>query len=189
MRCLAEPIARSANREDGCTGRFWEGRFKCQALLDDAAVLSCMSYVDLNPVRAGIAPDLPSSMHTSVKRRIDAVLPPQPDEPLHAIAGSIIEPTPPARLVEYLAPVDWTGRSARPDQRGTIRSDAPPILDRLGLRPRQWQVQVLGTESRYWRAIGAADRLLEKAEAIRQRWLKGIGITRALQARLDASVA
>jgi len=84
--------------------------------------------------------------------------------------------------------VDWTGRSARPDKHGTIRGDTPPILDRLGLRPRQWQVQVLGTESRYWRAIGAANRLLEKAEAIGQRWLKGIGTTRALQARPAASL-
>ena len=52
MRQLAEHVAIRANREDKCTGRFWEGRFKSQPLLDEAAIIACSAYVDLNPVRA-----------------------------------------------------------------------------------------------------------------------------------------
>ncbi len=70
MRCLCEPIARRANKEDGVSGRFFEGRFKCQKLLDEAAILACSVYVDLNPVRAGIAETPEASPHTSAQERI-----------------------------------------------------------------------------------------------------------------------
>lgn len=70
MRVLNESIARQANAEDGVKGHFWEGRFKSQALLDEQALLAAMAYVDLNPIRAGMAETLEDSTHTSVAARL-----------------------------------------------------------------------------------------------------------------------
>ena len=163
MRSLNEPIARRANREDACTGRFWEGRYRCQALLDEAALLACMSYVDLNPIRAGIAYSLETSMHTSAMQRIAAVNADtvSADTALDAVCSS--RRSSPLSLITdaYLELIDWTARLVRPDKRGAIAASTPPILRRLGLHESQWTHQVLGIESRYYRAIGHVDALIE----------------------------
>ena len=70
MKCLCEPIAKRANQEDEVRGHFWESRYKAQPLLDEMAIAACMSYVDLNPVRAGIADSPETSDFSSVQARI-----------------------------------------------------------------------------------------------------------------------
>ena len=169
MRCLSEPIARRANGEDCCTGRFWEGRFKCQALLDDAAVLGCMTYVDLNPVRAGAAPDLRTSHHTSIQRRLQSRSPDHSSS-IEPVAGPAMIGFLPMTEEAYIRLVDWTGRQLHPAKRGVIAAEAPPPLPR-GLDEKTWKRQVRGIESRYFRAIGSAESLRDKARAIGQRWL------------------
>jgi len=72
MGRLNESIARAANKEDEVKGRFWESRFKCQALLDGAATAACMVYADLNPIRAGLAATPEESDFTSIQERIRA---------------------------------------------------------------------------------------------------------------------
>ncbi|MEM7477947.1 MAG: hypothetical protein AAF483_23415 [Planctomycetota bacterium] len=72
MRALCEPVARLANKEDQCTGRFWEGRFKAQRITDEAGLLACSMYVDLNPIRAAMAESPEQARHTSAYDRIQS---------------------------------------------------------------------------------------------------------------------
>lgn len=73
MRMVAEPVARQANREEETSGRFWQGRFRSIKLCDEAALLACSVYVDLNPIRAGLATTPEASDFTSVQRRIEGL--------------------------------------------------------------------------------------------------------------------
>lgn len=141
MRALNEPIARQANKEDNCTGRFWEGRFKSQALLDEAAVLACMTYVDLNPIRAQMATTPETSKHTSIKRRIDAAKQGAQPKRLLPFVGNDRKELPKGLLFEvkdYITLVDDMGRILRDDKRGAIADSTANILNRLNIPLENW---------------------------------------------------
>lgn len=148
MRVLNEEVARAANCEDGCTGRFWEGRFKSQALLDEVALLACMAYVDLNPVRAKMAKTPEESHHTSVKKRCEkAQTSKQPnrisqqEKSLYPFVGNPRQHQPEGvqiRLSDYLKLVDATGRVLKESKHGQINASAQHILLRLNIDGQRW---------------------------------------------------
>ena len=176
MRVLNESIARKANAEDNCTGRFWEGRFKSQALLDDAALAACLAYVDLNPIRAGMARTPETSDHTSIQQRINTTQSAhtpnhlqQQTQGLMPFAGYPRQDIPkglPFRLTDYLELVDWTGRILREDKRGAIDETLPPILARLNMEPKHWLYLTENFESRFKGLVGTAYQLKRVCEKL-----------------------
>ncbi|MEE8056483.1 MAG: hypothetical protein V3T17_01420 [Pseudomonadales bacterium] len=139
MKSLNEPIARQANKEDGCTGHFWESRFKSQALLTDEAILSCIVYVDLNPIRAMLAKTPEASDHTSIQERIaprfnlQTAIHQQIDQqslrrfelplkPLAHFEGAITKQQQTGILFsaqDFIQLVDYTGKMIRPEKHKT----------------------------------------------------------------------
>ena len=141
MRSLNEYIARRANKEDNCKGRFWEGRFKSQALLDESALLACMAYVDLNPVRAGIADTPERSNFTSVQKRIAAATVGKQPQFLLRFSGMTTKYMAkglPFELTSYLTLIDSTGRCIRADKTGHISNDLAPLLERVNISTENW---------------------------------------------------
>jgi len=160
MKNVKERLARRANRDDGCTGHFWEGRFQSVPLLDQAAVIAAMVYVDLNPIRAAMAQTPEASDYTSVQDRCAAR---QAYRAVHLVPALSATPTTPesglwiapivratidqpdgcaftaaVSLDEYLTLVDETGRIVRGDKRGAIPANLAPILERLHINLDAW---------------------------------------------------
>jgi REP element-mobilizing transposase RayT len=167
MRCLNQPIAHQANREDKCTGKFWESRFTSQALKSDEALLSCMVYVDLNPVRAKMADTPEHSEYTSIQERLQHRFNLQQAIDDQTDCGDLLDFTASLKPLlpfenrltnelqngilfsfeEYLALIDWTGRIIRSDKRGHIDGALPPILERLQISVGQWCINTTQFEA------------------------------------------
>jgi REP element-mobilizing transposase RayT len=205
MKSLNEFVARSANREDGCKGRFWEGRFKCQRLLDESAVLACMAYVDLNPVRAKIADSLEDSQFTSVFDRIVARrarehvrqidLRKRAGEPVTQKQAELVQaernranqdrwlvslngPGSPFRGLtegDYLRVLDWTGRQLHGGKPGVIAAEVAPILESLAINTQHWLRTVERYGSLFHRVAGRVENMMSSARNVGRRWFRGLG--------------
>lgn len=207
MRNVNETIARMANEEENCKGRFWEGRFKSQALLDEAALLSCMAYVDLNPVRAGIEESLPESDFTSIQHRLyeyakDSSVSPdstlvervqkqvqlkeelkltrQPAAALMPFDGSShtgVSMALPFTREDYFDLVDKTGRIIREDKNGFIAGETPAIISQLGINPDEWIEHIQGFGRGYSECVGSVEHLRSYAAGFDRLWAKGVGVS------------
>lgn len=161
MRLLSQPLAAMANREDDQLGRFWQGRFRAVRICDEAALLACAAYVDLNPIRASLAETLEGSDYTSVQRRIESLphpktpVAPATDRFLAPIAiderrgaiGPVASRSPyrasdkgflPMSQIEYIRLLDWTARVVVPGKSGATPASAPDVIVRLRLKVPEW---------------------------------------------------
>jgi len=169
MRLLNEPIARRANREDACTGHFWEGRFESRALLDDAAWLSATAYVDLNPFRAGLTLDPLTAAHTSIRLRRDSQLAAvDQQESLPPVVSGLMEPAPrlPLGLSDYCSLLRWSV-DATPDA-------LPPLPVALRGGTEVWKRRLACQARHDLRAIGDLNALAAYVTRIGQRWIRGL---------------
>ena len=162
MRLLCKRIAMRANREEEEAGRFWQDRYHATVLTDEASLLACSAYVDLNPIPAPMCEKLEDSDHTSVQRLIEAkreeskreeepnanqeasdsfLAPLSINEESDAVgpcvsAGSsrcIDKGFLAMSLEDYLLLLDWTARQSVAGKRDKTPACVPPILERLGL--------------------------------------------------------
>ena len=201
MKFLKEPISRRANREDGCTGTFWEGRFKSIAILDDASLLATCAYIDLNPLAAGMGVTPEKMPHTSLNSRVEYCaargkleklregspyvskvqlerghwlfpIEDQRDGQGEGLAGMLQG----ISLTGYVQLVDWSSRLLRSGKQ-SVAADAPPILARLQIDATAWQAtleKLTRSTKKVGSYFGSSDRLQELAAQQNRRFLKNL---------------
>ncbi|USD38760.1 MULTISPECIES: hypothetical protein [Ferrimonas] len=176
MRSLNEYIAREANKEDECSGRFWEGRFKSQALLDEQALLACMAYVDLNPIRSGIAKTPEQSDFTSVQMRIRAALKGKQPERLKPFdTKELNSHSLPCHLNDYLELVEFTGRVIKQGKDGIIPVSSGTLLQRLEIDFDSWMELTEGFEYQFCHLAGRLHSLRHCRQTDGMHRIRGTG--------------
>jgi hypothetical protein len=196
-----------ANKEDNVKGKFWESRFKAEILLDDASIVACMAYVDLNLIRAGLASTPENSDFTSIQVRIlnwhmhplpltsapsDTSIHPAPESDLilspHAIDEDWLCPIHSTSQrcgilqmteTEYFDLVDRSGRILHSHKTGAIDPHLDPILLRIGANPLAWHDTISHFGTRFHLAAGKISSMREFAQRLGKRWFVGLSAAKA----------
>lgn len=198
MGFVKERVARWANKEDDVTGTFFEKRYEMRRLLTENAVLACSIYIDLNPIRAGVALTPETSCHTSAYLRIQGMSARKAGEtskaamtdrwlsaihdgktPEHMRFGAQSwrasdNPGLPMTEEQYLQLLDWTGRQAKKGKRGKIPDDLEPILTRLGIREERWIDLATGFNQLFRRIAGDVEEVERQARSSGKRCFHGV---------------
>ena len=185
MSRLNEPLAKRSNAEDYVKGRFWESRYTSVALLDESAVLSCMAYVDLNPIRAGITQELQQSLYTSVHKRLieQRAIPTQLNRPISPVSSGIEGRAIQIKLKDYIQLVEWAGKSIVHPNKAAMPPHINTLLIELNLQPNSWLKQLQNMEKNNPHAIGSVKRLKEKAAQLSKQWIKGMTAAKLLYSK------
>lgn len=181
MRCLKEPLARMANKEDRCKGRFWDGRFHCQALLDTKSLLACMTYVDLNPFRAKMCHTPEEDKYTSLSIRLkkskcselnlnDSLNFLSEREP----QDNSKQPITLLSIGDYLHIVDKTARIYRSNKRGMMSASEASIFQRLGFNVEQWISAATLFNKYFYTFVGKRSSLIRAIKTTGQSTVWGI---------------
>lgn len=203
MKALCEHTARRINREDGVSGACFESRFGCRRIENEAGIVICGMYIDLNEIRAGDAETPETSTHTSAYDRIvarrqlaqgvapeeradcwlsefyldprsDAYVPgPQPSVTGKRASDKGVLPL---QIDDYLQLLDWTGRQLAKDKPGAIPKHLAPILERIGMattKSEQWLDLVANFDTRFTHVVGTSQQLVERAAESGRRYFRG----------------
>ena len=164
-----------------------KGRFNAQALLDEAAVFSCMAYVDLNPIRAKITEKLEESDNTSIKKRLELIKEKDPievqaylDASITGLSKPIKSKNLPMSLKDYIELVEWTGKSIVYPNKSAMPSNIQSSLCCLNLQQTHWLKQIENYGNNYCYVVGPIELIKEKAKQLNQKWLKGIEAAKLL---------
>ena len=186
LRLVKQEIARRAKLEDGCTGHFWESRFTSVALLDAAATLACMVYVDLNPVRARLVRDPVGAEFASIRHRFarSATTGRADNEATDESLGRRLIAMPkcaPYDTVrgesttwgisesDYVALVEMTARSPSRNGRSAV-SNAWIAVKSLGIEPKAWSHTMARGGAISGSEVGGPEARRRWCDSVGQRW-------------------